>query len=110
MHTVAVHAEGVAALLVLERVKEHGHGVVAAGLIAIGAVRANDRRVAVVRVDADVELLAVVGDVDVGRLGGRRSLDRPLLREFGDLRGGRPDRVIEAAIHLGRRVDAHRRD
>ena len=48
--------------------------------------------------NAEVEVLAVVGDEDFRPLRGRRALERPLLEEFGDARGGPPDRIVEAAV------------
>jgi hypothetical protein len=49
-----------------------------------------------------IEIGIVVGDVDVGILGRRRSVERLPLHELGDARRIRPDRIVQQAVD-GRR-------
>ena len=49
-------------------------------------------------VEAQIQVGAVVGNVDVGLLGGGRAIERRQLDELGDVNGGAPHLVIEVAI------------
>ena len=50
------------------------------------------------RVEPEVEVLVVVGEVDLGVLGRRLPLEGALLHELGDAGGPLPDRVVEVAV------------
>ena len=98
LHAVAVDAEAVGAVLVEERVEVDRDVVVLERLVAVDAVGAHQARIGVVGVHREVEVLAVVGDPDVGGLGRRRPLHRALLHEVGDVEGVPPDGVVEPAV------------
>ena len=102
LHPVAVHREDVGPLLVEERVEIDQEQVVLDGLVAVAPVRAHHARIGVVGVQAQIEVGAVVGDVDVARFAGRGAVEGPALDERGDVGGGAPDGVIEPAVdHRG---------
>ena len=104
LDTVAVDREDVGALLIEERIDIDAHRVVAPGLIPIDAVRADQLQVGIVRVDAEVQIFAVIGDIHFGLLGRRRAVERLLLEELADARGGAPDRIVETAVEPRRLV------
>ena len=73
-------------------------------------VRPHDARIGIVQVEAEIEVVAVVGDVDLGVLGRGGALERGLLGELGDRRRRPPRDVVEAAVDVRRRVRARRPD
>ena len=101
LHPIAVHREDVGALLVEERVEVDGHRVVDERLVAVGPVGADQGGVRVVRTDAEVEVVVVVGDIDLGVLGGRRPVEGALLHEVADARGPFPHGIVEGSVDAG---------
>ena len=73
---VAVDVEVVAALLVEEGVEVDRHEVIHRRAVALHPVRPHDADVLVVDVESEIDVVGVVGDVDVRRLGARGTLDR----------------------------------
>ena len=108
LHAVSVHGEQVGALLIAERVEQHRHAVVGPPLVALRPGRPDDAGVGVVRVEGDVEVVAVVGEPDLRRLRGRGALHRTGLHEPGDRRDGRPDRIVETPVDARRPGGPHR--
>ena len=108
LHAVGVDTEGVRALLVEERIDVHPEHVVPGPHVAVLAVGAEQLRIREVRVEANVEVGAVVGDIDVGIL--RRSLAgaRRELHELGDADRTAPRSVIQPSVD-GRRSGGARR-
>ena len=76
LDAVAVDGEPVGALLVRQRVEDQRDPVVAAGAVAVHTVGASDRRVRVVGIESKIEVLAAVGDPDLGRLSGGHTVER----------------------------------
>ena len=107
-HAVPVHRELVGALLVEKRVEQDRHPVVAHRLVALRPVRPDDAGVRVVRVEGDVEVVAVVGDPHLGPLGRRSAFHRARLHEVGDRLDRQPHRVVEAPVDAGRLVRPRR--
>ena len=70
LYAVTVHREDVRPLLVEERVEVDEEEVVLERLVAVAAVGAQQAGIVVVRVEAEVQVVAVVGEKDVGRLRG----------------------------------------
>ena len=108
LHAETVHRELIGALAVPERVEEEGDRVVFRNLVAIRTVGPNETGTAIACPDADVEVLAVVGDVHVGRLAGGGPLDRSRLHEVRHVRGPSPDVVGEPPVDVRRLFDADR--
>ena len=106
LHVVAVEVEVVAALLVHERVEVDRDQVVLPRRVAVDPVGAHDAGVGVVQVEAEVDVVAVVGDVHLRLLRGRIAVERRLLHELGEHRRRAPHLVVEAAVDVGRRVRA----
>ena len=98
LHAITVHREHIRPLLVEERVEIDQEQVVLDRLVAVSPVRADHARVGVVRMQPDVEVGAVVGEVDVARFAGGDAVERPALDELGDVGGVAPDRVVEPAV------------
>ena len=105
LHAEAVHRELVRALPVAERVEEQRDGVVLRDLVAIRAVGPHEAGIGVARTDADVEVLAVVGDVHLGRLAGGGPLDRRRLHEGGEPGRAAPGFVVEQPVDDRRLLD-----
>lgn len=101
LNPISVHVEVVAPLLIEERVEIDGHEVVRPGSVALAPIRPHDRGVLIVNVEAEVDVVRVVRDVDVGLLGGGRAIERGLLSEFGDVSRGSPDVVVQESIDMG---------
>ena len=108
LHAEAVHRELVRALPVAERVEEERNGVVLRDLIAVRAVGAHETRLAVTCTDADVEVVAVVGDVHVGRLAGGGPFHRRRLHEDGEMGGQTPRVVGQQPVDDRRLIHPHR--
>ncbi len=81
LDAISVDREGISPLLVEERIDVERHDVVVVGSIAVHAIGANQTGIGVMCVDAKVEPLVVVGDVDFGLLARRCAFDGPLLHE-----------------------------
>ena len=92
---VRVDVEIEALLLIHEGVEVDRHQIVGLSAVSVYPVRAHDRGVLVVHVEPEVDLVRIVGDVDVGGLGRRRPVER---RQLRDLRGGPPHFVVQSAI------------
>ena len=101
MDTVAVHEEHVRALLVEKGVEVDREGIIPLPAVAVGAVRSKDAGVGVVRVEPEVDVGAVVRQVHLRGLGGRRPVERPHLHELGDADRVAPEGIIEPAVNLG---------
>ena len=104
LYAVAVDRENIRPLLVEEGVEVDGEEVV--GPVAVDAVCPHHRRVRVVCVETKVDIGAVVGDVDLGLFGRRRTIERLLLHELGDPRGVSPHSIVEPSVDRRRRVSA----
>ena len=98
LHVVAVEVEVVADLLIHERVEVDRHQVVLPRRVAIHPVRPHDARVGVVQVEAEVDVVAVVGDVDLGLLRRRGAVERRLLHELREHCRRAPHLVVETAV------------
>ena len=94
-HAVRVRFEAVAAAAGVERVEDHDEAIVGAQSLAVAERWRDDQRgVAVVHAGADVEVVVVVEEVDLGGLGGRGAVAWADLVEVGDEAGGFPDLVV----------------
>ena len=106
LHVEGVQVEVVRPLLVEKGVEVDGDQIVLPRRVAVDPVGPHDARIAVVQVEPEVDVFAVVGHVDLGVLGRGGALERRLLRELGD-RGRRPPgEVVEAAVDVRRRLRA----
>ena len=103
LDAVPAHGKLVRALLVEKWIKQHRHLVVAATLVAVGAIDPHHRRFAVMRVEGEVHVVAVVRHPHFGLLAAGCPRHRRDLHELGDVRRGLPDGVIETTIDLRRR-------
>ena len=101
LHAVSVDAENVRPLLVEERVEVHQERVVGDRAVPVGPVRTHDGRVGVMRVDTDVDVGAVVGDIHLCGLRGRRPIKRLTLKELGDDHRVLPREVVEPTVDRG---------
>ena len=110
LHPVAIDVEVVAALLVEKGVEVDRHEVIHRGAVALHAVRPHDAHVLVVDVESEIDVVGVVGDVDVRRFRARRTLDRGLLGELHQVRGPLPHLVVEHAVEDRGNGDAGRSD
>ena len=108
LHAEAVHRKYVGALLIEKGIKIDRENVVSECPVPIRAIRADDGRIGVVGVEPEVEVGAVVRDVDLGRLGGRRTIEGLALYELDDPRRIAPSRIVEPTVDDGRAPDTHR--
>ena len=108
LHAVRVDREHVRPLLIEKRVEIDHERVVARRPIAVRAVRAQHVRVGVVRVEAQIDIGAVVGDEHLRRLGAGRAVERRELHELRDTDRGGPRLVVQPAVDGRRRVDDRR--
>ena len=98
LNAVSIHREGIPGLLIEERIEEDRHRVVVLGSVAIDAVGANETRIRVMRVNAEVQPLAVVGNVDLGLFSGGHTVERPGLHELSDARRRAPRGIIQPSV------------
>ena len=99
LHAAGVGGEDVAAAPVVVGVDEDLQGVVVAH-VAVARQRGGDDLLGlrVVAAGADIEVVVVVAEVDVGLLGRRLALVRLDLGELAEPRPGLPDRLVELAV------------
>jgi hypothetical protein len=108
LHACRVGPEHEAVLLVPVGVENNLERIhVAEAGVAAGIGRHDLRRIPVVHDRAHIDRLVVVGDADLGGLGGRLSLEWFGLHEAGERRRVLPDAIIQDAVY-GRRL--HRCD
>ena len=104
LHVVGVEVKVVADLLIHERVQVDRHQVVLPRRVTVHPARPHQTRIGVVQVEGEVDVLAVVGDVELGVFGRRSAVERRLLHELREHRRRAPHLVVEAAVDLRRRV------
>ena len=109
LHAIPVDREDVRALLIEKRVEVDREHIVNKRPVAVGSIRSHDARIGIVRVEAKVDVRAVVGDVDLGRLGHRGPVKRALLHKLRDSNRVVPDGIVQLAVDAGRRLGGARR-
>ena len=97
-NAVPVDVEVVPSLLIHEGVEVDRHQVVLHGPVTFDPVGPHDGRILVVRVEGEVEGLRIVRDVDVRGFRGGCPVEWGLLRELAEVRGHRPNLVVQHAV------------
>ena len=92
-------------MLVEKRVDVDADQVVLVGLISVDSVRADEARIGIVKPEPQIQVLTVVGEIDLGGLGRGRTVERGLLDEIRDHGGCLPDVVIEPAVDVRWPID-----
>ena len=107
LHAHRVHGELVGRAPVVERVDGHLHPVGWRAFVAPREHAHDPARLAIERLDGDVERRVVVGDAGLGALGRRAAFGRLALHELANHRRIAPHRLVEASVDHDRRPGRH---
>src|SRR5204862_4254496 len=114
-HAAQVRAERIAGeqkcpASIVEGVEQNLNIVIGVDVVAIGERRPNALAMDLVGADPEVNRIGRVEDEDVGRIGRRPAIDRPVLRKPLEQRRLAPYGIVQHAVDSHGRIDARNGD